>query len=510
MAIYHLTCKIKNCDVVGAAAYRAGCVLYNKFNQKRHDFRKKTEVRDLGIFLCGHAPEEYSDRATLWNAVEEDARKTGKDYRGRNGKCAKAREYEVAIPNEFDFETAKEVVTQFAKSLALDGMIVDTNIHWKEKSEKDEETGEISTIINHHAHLLCTTRPIGLDHKWQNKSKKVYKLNEDGLKIPVIDKAKIADYEKERKEVLEKKLKKEEEKETLYNLMLKYQKKDERNRKQWKSYKEREKRWDEKNYLLNVRRKWEDLCNEQLDDKNKITCKSHETIQAEKERNLTEKKGRSRVDKLRIKREYDVVMIYRNYLPTIHEGWQAREMERNGRISHRCEYNRYVKENNDLIIALVKMIMEFVFDMLNQIWAGVDFFFVPDIKPTTIKENKTAETKAKRPEIKEIENTVNKSVEKAIEEKEEKKYEDFTKLEKLEHIKSLDNLDEKIKLFDDIFPNDMVMNNIKNTSKDASDFARNLKINTLIENKIYLQKELIKIDKRPQPENKKNENTLKL
>lgn len=52
-------------------------------------------------------------------------------------------------------------------------MCVDVNIHWKNN--------------NHHAHIMGTTRQIKENGKWGQKEKKVYKLDENGQKIAVLD-----------------------------------------------------------------------------------------------------------------------------------------------------------------------------------------------------------------------------------------------------------------------------------------------------------------------------------
>ena len=42
----------------------------------------------------------------------------------------------------------------------------------------------------------------------------------------------------------------------------------------------------------------------------------------------------------------------------MHEGYAARQMEQNGKVSDRCEYNRKVKESNKLVMQIKKSIAE--------------------------------------------------------------------------------------------------------------------------------------------------------
>ena len=75
IAIYHCSIKIisrgKGKSAVGAAAYRSGQRLLNDYDGLVHDFTKKGGVVHTEILLPEHAPPEYSDRSTLWNAVEK-------------------------------------------------------------------------------------------------------------------------------------------------------------------------------------------------------------------------------------------------------------------------------------------------------------------------------------------------------------------------------------------------------------------------------------------------------
>ena len=75
MALYHLSVKQIKCSAgqsaVAAAAYRAGENLHSDYYGEDSDYTKKKGVITADILLPPHAPPEYKDRETLWNAVEK-------------------------------------------------------------------------------------------------------------------------------------------------------------------------------------------------------------------------------------------------------------------------------------------------------------------------------------------------------------------------------------------------------------------------------------------------------
>lgn len=267
--MYH--CSIKNISrsggksAVASASYRAGEKLEDLETGLTHDYTKKTEVVYSEIFLCENAPIEYQDRATLWNAVEQ--KETASNSR-------LAREWEVALPNELTLEQSKELVRGFAQSLADEGMCVDANIHWKNG--------------NHHAHIMGTVRAINEKGEWTAKTRKVYDLDENGQKIPQIDKK------------------------------TGLQKVDGQNRKQWKSHKEDYTNWNSKEKVEEWRERWADQCNKALEKAQSVERVDHRSF---------ERQGIERI-------------------PTIHEGYVARQMEQRGETAERCEINRDINAAN--------------------------------------------------------------------------------------------------------------------------------------------------------------------
>lgn len=169
MAIYF--CRVKNItrkaggrSAISAAAYRAGEELHDKETDQSWKYNKK-EVIDSKITLPKNAPAEYKDRETLWNAVQKAEKQSDSRL---------AREFVVAIPNEFSQEQAKQLIDDYSQYLAKEGMCVDSSIHWKPG--------------NHHGHIMCTTRKIEPDGSWAKyKERKVLARDENGNKIPLLD-----------------------------------------------------------------------------------------------------------------------------------------------------------------------------------------------------------------------------------------------------------------------------------------------------------------------------------
>ena len=166
MAIYHCSIKIisrgKGKSAVAAAAYRAGEKITNDFDGEIHDYTRKGGVVLTEILLPAHAPAEYADRATLWNAVE-------KIEKAKNAQLA--REIELALPRELTREQGISLVREYVKRhFVAAGMCADVCLH---------DTGG----GNPHAHVMLTMRPFDECGVWGAKQKKEYILDRDGNKI---------------------------------------------------------------------------------------------------------------------------------------------------------------------------------------------------------------------------------------------------------------------------------------------------------------------------------------
>ena len=143
MALFHLsvtqTKRSAGQSAIASAAYRAGARLYSEYYGEYSDYTRKGGVICSDILLPSHAPPEYADRQTLWNAVE-------KAERGKNAQLAYS--FDIALQNEFSLEENIALARQFLlENFVSRGMVVDFAVH-----QPDREDGGIP---NPHFHVLC-------------------------------------------------------------------------------------------------------------------------------------------------------------------------------------------------------------------------------------------------------------------------------------------------------------------------------------------------------------------
>ena len=62
--------RSKRQSAVAAAAYQIGERLFSEYDQKQKYYSHKSEIIHTEIMLPPHAPPEYANRNTLWNAAE--------------------------------------------------------------------------------------------------------------------------------------------------------------------------------------------------------------------------------------------------------------------------------------------------------------------------------------------------------------------------------------------------------------------------------------------------------
>ncbi len=171
MAIYHFhvtqISRGKGQTAVSAAAYRAGEKLRDNYYGEEPDYTKKGGVLYTEIILPEHAPREYVDRETLWNAVE---------FAEANGRAQLAYSFDFALPNELSDEENLELTRKFiSENFTERGMISDMAIHMPGKSPGD--------IPNPHVHVLVPMRPLNADGTWGTKQRREYILDENGERI---------------------------------------------------------------------------------------------------------------------------------------------------------------------------------------------------------------------------------------------------------------------------------------------------------------------------------------
>lgn len=247
-----------------ASAYRAADNVRDEETQLVHDFSRKSGVVYSEIMLCENAPEEYKDRETLWNSVQ-------KAERSKNAQLF--REVEVALPTELTREQQIDLVRDYVReNFVSKGMCADWSLH-------DKDDG------NPHAHIMLTMRGIDKDGKWEQKRRTEYAKDENGDRIPVLDKKGNQKHAKNGQALFER---------------IDVPTND----------------WNDQARAEQWRESWAQKCNERLPKQSHIDHRSYE---------------RQGVDKI----------------AQIHEGYAARQMERRGKMSERCELNREIRALNE-------------------------------------------------------------------------------------------------------------------------------------------------------------------
>ena len=174
MALYHFHVgQVKRSagqSVIESAAYRAGERLYSERYGEYSDYTRKGGVVYTEILLPPHAPCEYADRQTLWNAVEAAER-------GKNAQLAYS--FDIALQNELTLEENIALARRFLlDSFVSRGMIADFAVH-----QQDKDGG----IENPHFHVLCPIRPLNPDGSWGAKQRRVYRENGKFNAVPTTD-----------------------------------------------------------------------------------------------------------------------------------------------------------------------------------------------------------------------------------------------------------------------------------------------------------------------------------
>jgi len=276
--------------------------IYNEYDGIQHDYTHKGGLVWEHIFLPPMAPTAWSDRETLWNAVEA-AEKT-KDSR-------LAREIIVALPRELGVEDWKTIIAEYIQGCFVsDGMCADVAIH--------DTDGH-----NPHAHILLTVRPLNEGGTWQYKTEKEYLCVRDGeergFTAAEFKAAQAEGWEKQYPYKIGKKktyMAPSEAEARGLERVSKHPKATRYGRQNPIS-----ERWNSEEQLVAWRAAWADVVNRALEREgveDRIDHRSHA------ERGLEEK-------------------------PTVHEGVNARIIEKMGFVSDRCELNRQIRADNALM-----------------------------------------------------------------------------------------------------------------------------------------------------------------
>lgn len=306
MAIYHLEAKVisrgAGRSAVAAAAYMSCSQILNDYDGVQHDYTRKQGLVWQQIFLPEYAPAEWSNRGTLWNAVEENEKT--KDSR-------LAREFVVALPIETGKAEWQSLLTEFIQdNFVADGMCADVCIH--------DTDGH-----NPHAHIMVTVRPLAENGQWQYKTEKEYLCVRDGEEMGFTG----AEFKQAQREGWEKQYQYKIGRKKEYMAPSAAEAAGyERASKTPKSTRFGRQnpiaaRWNSDEQLVLWRSAWADVTNRYL-----------ERVGAE-----------ARIDH---RSHADCGILEQ---PTIHEGVTAWAMEQQGFIADRCELNRQIKADNKLL-----------------------------------------------------------------------------------------------------------------------------------------------------------------
>ena len=170
MSAYHFHVtqikRSKGQSAVACAAYRSGEKLFSDYYGEVSDYTCKRGIVHAEILLPAHAPPEYSDRQTLWNAVEKAE---------PHPKAQLAYSFDIALQNEFSVEENIEIARRFLlEEFVNRGMICDFAVHLPDRKDG---------IQNPHFHVLCPMRPLDENGQWGAKQKREYVIDERGNRL---------------------------------------------------------------------------------------------------------------------------------------------------------------------------------------------------------------------------------------------------------------------------------------------------------------------------------------
>lgn len=158
--------RSKGQPAVDAASYISRSVLVSEYDGKTYRPKYHEDLVHCEINLPEHAPEEWLDRAVLWNSVELNEKQ-------KNAQLC--RTLKAALPNDWSYELAEETVRDYVqRNFVFKGMCADWAIH-----DSVNQNG----IHNLHFHLMLTLRPVEENGKWGAKQRKEYILDKDSNKI---------------------------------------------------------------------------------------------------------------------------------------------------------------------------------------------------------------------------------------------------------------------------------------------------------------------------------------
>ena len=158
-------------SAVEQASYISREKMYCEYDGQTYYPKYSEDLVHCEILLPENAPEEYKDPYVLWNSVELVEK--AKD-------AQLARTFRIELPNEWSYDLAKEVVKDYCeRNFVSKGMCVQYAIHDSENKQGQR---------NLHCHIMLTLRSLDEQGNWMPKQRKVYQRDENGERIPDIDK----------------------------------------------------------------------------------------------------------------------------------------------------------------------------------------------------------------------------------------------------------------------------------------------------------------------------------
>ena len=133
--------RSKRQSAVAAAAYQSGERLFSEYDQKQKYYSHKSEIVHTEIMLPPHAPPEYADRNTLWNAAEAIEKQWNSQL---------ARRLVLAIPRDIPPAQQADLIQDYCREFFVSkGMIAGEVAEYKERLSAVQEDVKILRDVRH-------------------------------------------------------------------------------------------------------------------------------------------------------------------------------------------------------------------------------------------------------------------------------------------------------------------------------------------------------------------------
>ena len=141
--------RSKRQSAVAAAAYQSGERLFSEYDQKQKYYSHKSEIVHTEIMLPPHAPPEYADRNTLWNAAEAIEKQWNSQL---------ARRLVLAIPRDIPPAQQADLIQDYCREFFVSkGMIAGEVAEYKERLSAVQE--DVKILRDVRLSLPCRQKP---------------------------------------------------------------------------------------------------------------------------------------------------------------------------------------------------------------------------------------------------------------------------------------------------------------------------------------------------------------